>query len=70
MVLAGIFFIRITINLLKSSKKNAAYWIGIGLIGSIIAGLVFAMLDVTPTITYVTGTVYLSGTPFTLKVRL
>jgi O-antigen ligase len=59
MVLAGIIVIRLSINMLKSSRRDAGYWIGTGLIGSIIAGAVFAMFDVTPTITYVTASGYI-----------
>ena len=59
MVLAAIIFIRLSINLLKSSRRNSVNWIGIGLIGSIIAGAVFAIFDVTTSITYVTNTGYI-----------
>ena len=59
MVLAAIIFVRLTINLLKSSPRNSENWIGIGLIGSIIAGAVFAIFDVTTSITYVTDTGYI-----------
>jgi TRAP-type C4-dicarboxylate transport system permease small subunit len=59
MVLAGIIVIRLALNMVKSSRQNPGYWIGIGLIGSIISGAVFAMFDVTPTITYVTQTGYI-----------
>ena len=59
MVLAAIIFIRLSINLLKSSRRNLVNWVGIGLIGSIIAGAIFAIFDVTTTITYVTDTGYI-----------
>ena len=59
MVLAAIIFIRLSINLLKLSPRNSVNWIGIGLIGSIIAGAVFAMFDVTTSVTYVTNTGYI-----------
>jgi len=62
MVLATIIFIRLSMNLLKSSRLNSVNWVAIGLIGSIISGAVFAIFDVTTTITYVTdaGYVYLA----------
>ena len=67
MVLAAIIFIRLSINILKSSRRNSVNWIGIGLIGSIIAGAVFAIFDVTTSITYVTNTGYIYLVhPFTL----
>ena len=59
MVLAAIIFVRLSMNLLKSSRRNLVNWVGIGLIGSIIAGVVFAIFDVTTSITYVTGTGYI-----------
>jgi len=59
MVLAAVIFIRLSINLLKSSPRNSVNWVGIGLMGSIIAGAVFAIFDVTTTITYVTDTGYI-----------
>ena len=59
MVLAGIIVIRLSLNMLKSSRRDAGYWIGTGLISSMIAGAVFAMFDVTPTITYVTASGYI-----------
>jgi O-antigen ligase len=59
MVLAAVIFFRLSINLLKSFRGNSVNWIGIGLIGSIIAGAVFAIFDVTISITYVTTTGYI-----------
>ena len=59
MILAAIIFVRLSINLLKSSPRNPVHWIGIGLVGSIIAGAVFAIFDVTTSITYVTDTRYI-----------
>jgi len=59
MVLAAIIFIRLSINLLKSSRRNSVNWIRIGLIGSIIAGAVFAIFDVTISVTDVTDTGYI-----------
>ena len=59
MVLAGIIIVRLSLNLVKLSKHNSDYWIGIGLIGSVIAGAVFAMFDVTTTVTYITAAGYI-----------
>jgi O-antigen ligase len=72
MVLAAIIFIRLSINLLKSSRGNSINWIGIGIIGSIIAGAVFAIFDVTTSITYVTptGYIYLALPLFWIGVAL
>jgi len=53
MVLAAVIFIRLSINLLKLSRS------GIGLMGSIIAGAVFAIFDVTTSITYVNDSRYI-----------
>jgi O-antigen ligase len=58
MVLSAIIFIRLSINLGNSSRQNSVNWVGMGLIGSIIAGAVFAIFDVTTSITYVTNTGY------------
>jgi len=62
MILAAIIFVRLSRNLLRSSGRNSVHWIGIGLIGSIIAGAVFAIFDVTTSVTYVTakGYIYLA----------
>jgi O-antigen ligase len=59
MVWAAIIFIRFSIKLLKSSRRNPEYWIGLGLIGSVIAGAVFSLFDTTYSITYVTNTGYI-----------
>lgn len=59
MVLAAIIFIRLSRNILKLSRQDPAVWIGIGLIGSVIAGAIFATFDTTPTITYITSTGYI-----------
>jgi len=59
MVLAAIIFIRLSMNLLKSSLRNSVNCAEIGLIGSIIAGSVFAIFDVTTSITYATDTGYI-----------
>jgi O-antigen ligase len=58
-VLAIIIFIRLSINLVKSSDRDSINWIGIGLIGCIIAGAVFAIFDVNTSVTYVTNTGYI-----------
>ena len=59
MVLAAIIFVRFSINVIKSPPRNSIDWFRIGLIGSIIAGAVFAIFDVTTSITYVTNTGYI-----------
>jgi O-antigen ligase len=59
MILAAIILIHLSMNLLKSSWRNSVKWVGIGLIGSIIAGAIFAIFDVTISITYVTNTGYI-----------
>jgi O-antigen ligase len=59
MILAAIILIRLSMNLLKSSWRNSVKWVGIGLIGSIIAGAVFAIFDVTTSVTDVTDTGYI-----------
>ena len=59
MVLAAIIFVRLSRNLLRSSGRNSVHWIGIGLIGSIIAGAVFAIFDVTISETYMTANGYI-----------
>ena len=59
MIVAAIIFVHLSINLLKTTKANYIYWIGIGLIGTIIAGAVFAIFDVTTSVTYVTNTGYI-----------
>jgi len=62
MVLAAIIFVRLSINILKLPQRNSVNWIGTGLIGSIIAGAVFAIFDTNHSITYVTdnGYIYLA----------
>jgi len=59
MILAVIIFIRFSINILKLNAASSVFWIGIGLISSFIAGAVFAIFDVTTSITYVTKTGYI-----------
>jgi O-antigen ligase len=59
MVLATIIFVRFSIKVIKSSPRNSIDWFGIGMIGSIVAGAVFAIFDVTTSITDVTNTRYI-----------
>jgi len=59
MVLAAIIVIRLSIQFLNSSWRNSVTWIGIGLIGSIIAGAIFAIFDTTISETYVTSNGYI-----------
>jgi len=59
MVLGTVIFFRLSMNLVKSPQRNSIHWIGIGIISSIIAGAVFALFDVTTSITYVTNTGYI-----------
>lgn len=59
MVLAAIILIRLSVRILKSSHRNLVRWIGIGLIGSIISGTVFAIFDVTTSVTYVSKSGYI-----------
>jgi O-antigen ligase len=59
MILAAVIFIRFSINLLKLHQQHPLYWIGIGLIGTVISGAVFAIFDVTYSVTDVTKTGYI-----------
>jgi O-antigen ligase len=59
MILAAIIFIRLSVNLVKSHQLNSRDWIGIGIIGSFIAGTIFAVFDTTTSVTYVIGTGYI-----------
>jgi O-antigen ligase len=58
MVSAATIFVRLSMNFLKSTRRNSVNWVGIGLISSVIAGAIFAIFDVTTSITYVTGARY------------
>jgi len=62
MVLAAVIIVHFSLHLLKSPHRNSTNWMGIGLIGSIIAGAVFAIFDTTHSVTDVTnnGYIYLS----------
>jgi O-antigen ligase len=57
MVAAGVF-IRLSMNIISSSRHDSWYGVGVGLIGSIIAGAIFACYDVTITGTVVSATSY------------
>jgi len=59
MVLGAVIFMALSMKFIRSSRGSSVNWIGIGLIGSIIAGAVFAIFDVTTSITYVTDTSYI-----------
>lgn len=59
LIIGGVIFVRLSMELLKLSRRNSERWIGIGLIGSIIAGAIFSVFDVLPTITYVTTNNYI-----------
>jgi len=59
LITAAAVFVRLTVNILQASKQNPWYGVGVGLIGSIIAGAVFACYDVTTTGTVVTATSYI-----------
>jgi len=62
MIMAAVIFVRLAVKMLRSSRENSGYWINVGLIAAILAGAVFAVFDVTTTITYVTpsGYIYLA----------
>jgi len=59
LIIAVVVFIRISWGIIKSSRQNPWYGAGVGLIGSIIAGAVFACYDVTLTGTVITITSYI-----------
>jgi O-antigen ligase len=59
MVLTGIIFVHFSIKLLKVPRQNPLSWIGIGLLGTCIAGAVFSFFDVTYSITDITKTGYI-----------
>ena len=60
LIVAVVVFVRLSINILSSSKQNIWYGIGIGLIGSIIAGAIFACYDVTTTGIVLTADSYIN----------
>jgi O-antigen ligase len=62
MVMAAVITLRFSIHILKKHRDSSLYWIKAGLISAVIAGAVFAVFDVTTTITYVnsSGYVYLA----------
>lgn len=59
LIVAAAVFIRISWGIIKSSRQNPWYGVSVGLIGSIIAGAVFALYDVTLTGTIITTTSYI-----------
>jgi O-antigen ligase len=59
MVLAAIIFVRLSWKILHSPREKTLTWIGTGLIAAIIAGAVFAMFDVTYSVTYVKSAGYI-----------
>jgi O-antigen ligase len=59
LIIAVVFFVRASTNILSSSRQNPWYGVGVGIIGGIIAGGVFACYDVTITGTIVTATGYI-----------
>lgn len=59
LIVAAVVFIRISWGIIKSSRQNPWYAMGVGLLGSIIAGAVFACYDVTITGTVLTATSYI-----------
>jgi O-antigen ligase len=72
MLLGATIFIGLSMKRLKSSARNSANWVEIGLMGSIVAGAIFAIFDVTTSITYVTktGYIYLALPLFWIVVAL
>lgn len=48
LIMAVLIFMRLSINILSSSKQNSWYGAGVGLIGGIIAGAVFGFLMLLP----------------------
>lgn len=56
---AVVVSLRLSISIISSSRQNSWYGVGVGLIGSIIAGGVFACYDVTITGTILTATSYI-----------
>jgi len=58
-IIGVLVFARLSISILSSSQHDSWYGVGVGLIGSIIAGAVFACYDVTITGTVVTATSYI-----------
>jgi len=62
LVIAVVVFIRLSIQITLSSRQNPWYGVGIGLIGGILAGAVFACYDVTfsGTLPVAAGYIYFS----------
>jgi O-antigen ligase len=59
LIAALVIFMRHSTDILSASRHDSWYGVGVGLIGSIIAGAVFAFFDVTTTATVVTATGYI-----------
>ena len=59
LIAALMIFMRHSIDVLSASRHDSWYGVGVGLIGGIIAGAVFAFFDVTTTATVVTATGYI-----------
>jgi len=59
LIAALVIFMRHSIDILSASRHDSWYGVGVGLIGGIIAGAVFAFFDVTTTATVVTATGYI-----------
>jgi O-antigen ligase len=59
LITAAVVFVRLSISILSSSRQDSWHGAGVGLIGSIIAGAVFASYDVTITGTIMTATSYI-----------
>jgi len=58
-IAALVIFVRHSVDILSASRHDSWYGVGVGLIGSIIAGAIFAFFDVTTTATVVTATGYI-----------
>ena len=59
LILGTVVFIRLIIKVLQLSQRNSVNWIEIGVIGGIISGAIFAVFDVTTSVTYVTNSGYI-----------
>jgi O-antigen ligase len=62
LIIAAVIFVRLSLKIRSSSRQNPWQMVGIGLIGSIIAGAVFACYDVTfsGTLPVAAGYIYFS----------
>lgn len=59
LITAAAVFVRLTVNILPTSKQSPWYGVAVGFMGAIIAGAVFGCFDVTTTVTIVTTTSYI-----------